>query len=416
MIGRGRVAATVRAIAMAAGVGGVLPPVQAAGPALEGEFAAGLWSSDRRLEDRSGIASARARLALDWQVGEGVSVRGEAWAAWGPERLDGRSWDAGLRRLLVAFDSVPCTPALGREEILWGRSDGLNPTDQVSPRNFLRLSPRDRDQRSGRGGLHLDCMLGEGRFQAHWLSEFHFHDVPLPLPPGIRFREDDADAGADIAMRYERRGQRLDWALSVLDGHDPYPTLAVRDVMPGGLLLGRDASPIRMLGGDAALAIGTAVLRAEVARTWQDGNGRAGSARRPSHTAVVAGAEWFVGDMATFSVQGFWKHLDGRGGTATVPARIQQAQGLLANEVDRNQHGLTLRYARPLWESRGDVEVFAVWSRPRDDWMLRARLERSLGDRSVLRIGADLFGGPADSYLGNLRDNRLAVAELGYAW
>src|SRR3989475_11139578 len=41
---------------------------------------------------------------------------------------------------------------LGRQIIAWGRADQINPTDNLTPRDFTLLVPEDADQRSGTTG------------------------------------------------------------------------------------------------------------------------------------------------------------------------------------------------------------------------------------------------------------------------
>ena len=88
----------------------------------------------------------------------------------------------------------------------------------------------------------------------------------------------------------------------------------------------------------------------------------------------------------------------------------------VSNELDRNQYGATLRYARPLFESKADLDFFAVWAQPRGDWTVRGRLHYALSDAMRLSLGFDLFRGPRHSFLGNLRANSLWFAEIGYPW
>lgn len=387
-------------------------------PQFSGEIATGVWSSTRMLDDRRGIAAARAKLGIDWQAAEGLRLHADAWALTAPERMDQRREDAGLRELYVKADGLPCAPAVGKRLVLWGRADGINPTDQIAASNYRRLTPKDADQRAGSWGLHLDCPMGAGRLQAHLLDRFEFHDVPLNETPGVSFREDRPRVRPTVALKYDVLGSAADWSVSFIDGHDLFPTLAVRSLTAQGLSLGREATPMRLLGADVAVVQGELAYRGEVA--WVDFNQTANPfvARRRPYVSAVGGVEWSIGDRETISVQGFWKRLR----DVSVPqgnpmqADIQAAQGLISNELDRTQYGVTLRYARPLFDSRADLDLFAVWAQPRGDWMLRGRLNYALSDAARLSVGFDLFRGPRQSFLGNLRANSLLFAEVGYSW
>ncbi|MFG6439812.1 hypothetical protein [Roseateles sp. LKC17W] len=390
----------------------------AAPPRFSGEVGASVWSSDRRLNDDKGIAVGRAKLAGEWAPSDLFSLRVEGTVMSAPERLDGDRTSTRLKELFVESRSLPCLPSLGKRFVSWGKTDALNPTDQLSPTNHRRLAAKDTEQRQGVWGLHLNCTAGPGRLQAHLLDRFRFNDVPLSRRARVEFKEDKPRLRPSAALRYETMGEAADWAVSFIDGHDLHPTLTLRSMSAQGLLIGLDATRMRMVGGDIAITHGSMVYRAEAA--WvQYPNLVAGlhAQRRPYASAVVQ-AERGLGDRETIAIQAFAKHLRGQVEVTGHPVvdGLQIAQGLLSNELDRRQYGLTLRYARPLWESRADMDIFVVYTRPRGDWMVRGRLNHALSDSLRLSTGIDLFRGPVDSYLGNLRANSLAFVELSTAW
>lgn len=387
-------------------------------PQLSGEVATGVWTSNRSLDGGRGVVATRARAGLDWQATEGLQLRADAWASSAPERLDGRREDAGLNELFVKANRLPCAPSIGKRLVLWGRADALNPTDQIAPSNYRRLTPKDTDQRTGSWGLHLDCAVGDGRLQAHVLDRFQFHDVPFETTPGVTFREDRPRVRPTVALKYDVLGSAADWSVSLIDGHDLFPTLAVRSVSDQGIGLGRVATRMRMIGADVAMVRGPLAYRGEFAWVDHEQSADVFVARRRPYASAVAGVEWSIGDRETVSMQGFWKRLRAVSAPpgSPVQADIQLAQGLLSNELDRTQYGVTFRYARPLFSSRADLDVFAVWAQPRNDWMLRGRLRYALNDAMRLSVGFDLFRGPRQSFLGNLRPNSLAFMDVSYIW
>lgn len=391
---------------------------QGAPPSLSGELATGIWSSDRLLDDRRSVAAARLSLKLDWSWSGGLKLWADAFADSAPERLDGRRWNRGLRELFFEARRWPCAPALGRRLVIWGRADGINPTDQVAPTDYLRLTPEVADQRTGSWGLHLDCRAGGGRLKIHVLDRFELSEVPLMLPPGTLFRADRPRTRPTVAMRYERLGSTADWSVSFIDGYDLLPTLAIREVTPMALILGREATAMRQVGADLALVRGPLAWRGEAALTDYRQRDDPQVARRRPHASLIGGAEWAMGDLRTFSMQGFWRRRLQAPAVATdaPAAALQRAQGLVDGDLDANQYGLTLRYAQPLFAARGNLDLFAVRAEPRGDWMLRGRVRHRLNDALQLQTGFDVLRGPRRSYLGNLRPNSLWFVELDCAW
>lgn len=386
-------------------------------PELGGEASVGVWSSTRMLDDRKGLLTGRARLELAWDASQSIQFRGAALLLAAPERLDGRRYTAQLTEFHLKAADLPCAPALGKRQVLWGRADGLNPTDQVSPTHFRRMVPRVADQREGRWGAHFDCLAGDGRLQLHVLDGIEFNAIPFDPSGPTTLREPRRDVDTTTALRYDRLGSRVDWSISAINGYDLFPTLQLATDTTAPSI---DLVPTRMklLGGDAAIAHGRWVFRGEAARVLFVQPGSPLQATRHSHTSAIAGAELALGERETISAQAFWKRLDSPPATTThsLVAPLQRAQGLVSNEVERDQYGLTFRYATTLFESRTELDVFAVWGLSNDDWLLRGRHRHSLRDNLRLSTGFDLYRGPAHSYLGNLRTNSVAFVELDYLW
>ncbi|UXY15888.1 hypothetical protein N8I74_02405 [Chitiniphilus purpureus] len=385
---------------------------------ISGEVAAGVWSSSRMLDDRTGVGVLRGDVQLDWQAMESLQLHADLWARSAPERLDHKREDAGITELYLRLGQAPCAPALGKRLVLWGRTDAINPTDQVAPRNFRRLTPDDDEQRSGQWGLHLDCQAGPGKLQLHWMSQREFNQVPLREQPGVVVLDAQPAPTTSFAAKYDVLGEAADWSIGFVRGADLHPTLAVDALTPQGLALAQKATRFRMLGADVAFVRGEIAYRAEFAWVTYDQDGAPLTARRRPYVSGVAGGEWALGDRETLGLQLFWKHLHGDLPASPDPIQqsLQVAQGLISNELDDDQYGVTARYARSFLDSRADLDLFAVWSQPSEDWMLRGRLSYAYSDHIRLRTGFDVFRGLRQSYLGNLRQNALLYFETSYIW
>ena len=237
-------------------------------------------------------------------------------------------------------------------------------------------------------------------------------------PAGVFDRIPLPNARAEPRQIVDLETSAADWSLGAIDGHDLFPTLALRAVSAQGVQLVTTATRTRLLGGDIALTRGALVLRAEVAWVEPVQGSMALAAQRRPYVQAVAGVETSFAERETLALQVFGKQLRGATPASADPlqAQLQSAQGLISNEVDRRQAGFTLRYARPLWAQRGDIDLFALWAYPQREWLLRGRLGFELDAGWRLGAGFEIFRGPAASFLGHLRPNSLAFAEIRYAW
>ncbi|MBI3605573.1 MAG: hypothetical protein HY202_06050 [Nitrospirae bacterium] len=48
---------------------------------------------------------------------------------------------------------------VGKQIVVWGRADGINPTDNLTPHDFTVLLPFEDDQRFGTTALKLDLYI-----------------------------------------------------------------------------------------------------------------------------------------------------------------------------------------------------------------------------------------------------------------
>src|SRR5579863_2793214 len=122
---------------------------------LDTSLRGAVWSKSQDLNDDRGIVSAQlwARAADAAALGDaGFKFYGEGWIS----RIDGGGSDDFDQRLREAYGQLSYGPLelrAGWQMFPWGRADGLNPTDNLTPRQ-LTLPVRDLDdQRFGTPAL-----------------------------------------------------------------------------------------------------------------------------------------------------------------------------------------------------------------------------------------------------------------------
>ena len=67
----------------------------------------------------------------------------------------------------------------GRQIVVWGRADRLNPTDNISSRDYTLLVASDDEQRRGAAMVQTRLGLGPYTLDAYWLPEFRPNRFPL---------------------------------------------------------------------------------------------------------------------------------------------------------------------------------------------------------------------------------------------
>jgi len=150
-----------------------------------GSLRAGYWSSNRQLDDRAHFVALALWMRAAPRLGSRASVVLEGWVR--SQDLARSDKPQGLLREAYLDASLgPFDLRLGKQIIVWGRADAINPTDNVSPRDLTLLVPDDADQRSGCYAIRERYYLNSVSIAAWWLPGFLPMVVPIPaLPPPL---------------------------------------------------------------------------------------------------------------------------------------------------------------------------------------------------------------------------------------
>ena len=365
-----------------------------------------------------GTARPHERLVL---VAEG-QVRGHR-----ARGSDGRGYlnEAYVDLLLPGVDL-----RLGRQTIVWGKTDVVSPTDHFAPRDFSDPIDTD-DERLGVLAARVRGAIGEVRVEgvlapraafsrlpgigSRWAPSFSPR-LPHPTDPeraiGARYElvgpEDPALRleNAQFGARISTTARGWDLSLSWFDGWDDLPATVTR-VMPVSeeevlVQLQQRASRRRALGGDLATTFGAYTLRAEAAYLRPDSLGG------PDHLQYVVGLERFLGDPLA------------AGGTQLLAQWIQAItpRDFRPGPFDLNHVFRRAAMARVQHNATGDLQISldgvydfrtaGYYVQPGASWRARdgLRVEATL----------DLLGGGEDAFFGAFAGNRRIRTRLRYSF
>ena len=334
-----------------------------------------------------------------------------------------------VRELYLRRDFGPIELKLGRQIVAWGRADGLNPTDNLSPRDFRLLVPQDADLRHGNEAIKLETAAPLGRVSWLWFPHGASHTLPLEAVAGVTYRA-ERPRGSQWALRWDLASSGgIDGSLSYFQGADPMPDLVPGAASPTSLEVVLRNQRLQVLGADLSWVHGGVVWRTEIALTRTDSRGAADFAHKKPQAWWVGGGEWTLGEggATTLGLQGTWLHVRGHGDPDTlVPAGplrdLAWRQLATSGQTSVNQAGVLWRLARRLRNDTVTLETtgVALWPVGGDDadagggsGLLRASADIGLDDHWQLQFGGEQFFGPRRrSLFGQLRPNSLVYVQL----
>lgn len=379
-------------------------------------------SGDRNLNPLRGLGvltlSSRGKARSDnsqwvWNASAALQTRSDADSPYRGGQIRELNWQTAL--------SPSVDLRLGRLMPAWGRADGLNPTDNLTPRDYRQLGTEMDDMRYGNEGAQLSWALPGG---SDTLSGWAFprsasNQLALPLPASISLRQVGAERQGLWALKWDHSGEGLDASLSYLDGSDLMPDLRLASLTQTGALVTVSNARQRVLGADVSVQDGPRIWRAEAAWTQPTAPGIA-PAKRPS-VWMVGGPEW-THTAWTVGVQGVWQQVSGWQSPDSEPAGVMRdiarLQASIANQTAPRQRGLTLRLAHRAVNDtlQSELSVLALWPQGGHDGgaqgMMRGKIDYALNDQWGLKSGFDAPFGPSRSLFGLWRDNRLVYVQV----
>ena len=312
---------------------------------------------------------------------------------------------------------------IGKQIVAWGRADGINPTDNLTPRDFAVMLPFEDDQRLGTPSVKLDSFLS----QEHTLTLFatpYFEPSKIPLPtdgPGVvQVKPARSVSNTQLGLRLNKVGEGFDWSASYFRGFSLLPSIRAVRGSPSGQVTELRYDRITVLGADFARNLGRFGVRGEVAyMDTRDDEGVDPLVRNPQLFWIVGVDRTFL-DNLNVNVQYFQRRIrhfhDPDAGADPNGRRLAIQNAVLGGQRDRVSDGVTFRVSNKWFNDTLEAEVFAVVNFTRNDAFVRPLLTYSFSDHWKATIGAEYFRGAPDTQYGGLKRNRGAFAELRYSY
>jgi hypothetical protein len=329
-------------------------------------------------------------------------------------------------RVLEGYATVRFARAdlrLGRQIVPWGRADGINPTDNLTPRDYTLLLPFEEDQRFGVTAAKLDAFLSQEHTLTVVATPF-FEPARVPLPAGdgavIGRRPADTLSNTKAGVRLNKVGEGLDWSVSWFRGFSLLPSLRVTDSDPRARALALHYDRITAFGADVARNYGRFGFRGEVA--WFDTADDAGTdpAVKNAYLHWIVGVDRTLLANLNVNLQFFQRRVrDWHDPEDIVDPRARDTallNALVDGQRDAVGNGFTFRVSNKWRNDTLEAEIFGVVNTTRHDRLLRPLVTYAITDHWKGTIGAEIYHGARDTQYGSLEPNRGAFLELRYGF
>jgi len=317
-----------------------------------------------------------------------------------------------LREFFADFQVGKSFVRLGKQQIVWGQSDGLKVLDLLNPQSFREFVLEGFDEsRTPLWSAMVEIPIGSGTLDVVWIPEKTFHTFPdegalfalgsLTEQPGIRIGQverpsrslDNSDAG----LRYSIFLGGWDLSFNYLLHHFDVPFFQVSND-DQGVLLTPTYNRTHLFGGTAAKAFGSMVLRLEYALQTdrQFPALQSFESLESDEFSTVLGIDWTHRSGTLFSAQWF---------QATALGHNQDFAG-----VETQEFGSFLISKSFLSET---LSIQATYLQDLSDRgkMIRSKLTYRSSDWASVSLFFDVFSGDEDNFFGQFdRQDRFGIS------
>lgn len=327
-------------------------------------------------------------------------------------------------RLLEGYANLYLGPMdfrIGKQSIVWGRADALNPSDVLTPKDFTLLSARDEEERrSGTVAIKSNYYSGQYTLSAIWLPLFNPSTVPIAVPQGIRVTEDKRSDGSwsdqGFGLKLDKTGGGIDWSISYYHGLDVLPVGRPISASHVELVHNR----LNVFGTDFSRNFGSYGVRGELAYIHtQDLSGDSALVKNP-FLMYVFGADRNITEDINCNFQFYQKFIVNFHDPFAIQDPVVRAVSVLNDtlnqQLDRVQGGFTGRLKASWLNKTLDLEVLAILNLPREDFFLRPSVAYAFTDTWKVFLGWDIFNGQKDSFFGRLHPMTSAFVEVRYTF
>jgi hypothetical protein len=337
-----------------------------------------------------------------------------------------------LRELYADISLGKFNMRLGHQIIVWGRADGINPTDNLTPKNYFVRSPEPDDMRlanylfMGKYNLTQNIRL-EGiwvPFYRYSLYRFDLFDMPdfvtIKNPGNLEWE----NKGGNTGLKAEFLFTSIDGSVSWFSGFDPQPGIDILalNMSLSGLTLDLGAKAFRhnTIGIDFSTIAGTFGIRGEAGLRIPANQYRDEVYTPETDLRYVLGIDRSFGNF-TLMLQyiGQWVPdftnmpdlmMFNESGGFTLPdssmyylipdileEQIHGFNRLIYGQTHRVSHTVSARPSVALLYNTLNAEVYCMYNISTEELTVMPKISYNISDNLKISAGGQYFSGPKNT-------------------
>ena len=319
-----------------------------------------------------------------------------------------------LKETYAGYQSDKIDIYFGAKIVSWGRMDGFNPTDNITPYDYFFLTADPDDQK-------LPNLLMQTKW--HITPEIDFELILIPIYRPSIYRYDLFDLGeftsfthstlpaktfknGSVGARFNFNLQKAGFSVSYFHGYDPYygfniSNISMVDMMPSIELT---AQPYlkNTIGADFAIPASSWIIRGEAAYNLTKDYAENMHIPNPDLQYVIGIEHPFWGVTTILQYIGQYTFdfisLDELPPPAnlyeTIDRELTAFNRKIFNQQEKTNHALSLSLSKSFAYNTIDIEAIGYYNITSEEWLIRPKLSWSITDNLETSIGGFYSTGP----------------------
>lgn len=315
---------------------------------------------------------------------------------------------------------------IGKQQVVWGKADGVFITDIVSPLNLTEFLLPDFDEiRMGVTAAKLDYYVGNSTFEAIVIPQFTpilrpdensiwYIQPDFPAPATFDWSKSEINPSlenSEIFLKYSAMTSMIDFELMGGYTWDDTPAMHVEkefDVSSGSpVLSGLNITPehhrLTVAGGSFSSEIKGVILRGEAAyyngKYFQTADPLAKDALiQKDYLHYVVGLDFNIGSVKM--------------STQFIQQYILNYNDLMDNPEANNTATFMARF--DMMRETVHLDLFSYIGLDDGDALIRPKITYDFDDSFSILLGSNIFVGDREGMFGQYQDNSMLYAKIKY--
>jgi hypothetical protein len=317
----------------------------------------------------------------------------------------------------------------GKQIVVWGKADGFNPTNTITPVNYRIYSPIEDDRREGNTLVRVNTGGNIFRLEGIWVPKYKASELPLSedkLPDGVAFSEDIQNDNriheGSTALKLNLQPAALEVSLSFFQGYHPMPGLVASVSAENGIEVAVDPYRTQIIGIDFSTTIGSFGLRGEFAYAEpveeETGASRLWQSIPNPQTEYVIGLDREIGSFSIVfqyigkTVSDFEeleKPKNDATGTEIIAYEVALWNRILSSQLKEQSDSVSVRPAWTFLNETLKFEMLGFANFSTEESFLVSKLIYSLADDFSFTFGFQAYNGPDETLYGTIDKERNTV-------